>query len=108
MIGAAMVTKSARFLAPIALASVAVAVYLLVHASLVAHNKTATQSTQSVSGRHKHRHRHRTPKVYVVKAGDTLSAISVRLHIPVFRITALNPGISPNALRTGQRLRLRR
>jgi hypothetical protein len=52
MIGAAMGTKSARFLAPIALASVAVAVYLLVHASLVAHNKTATHSWQSVSGKH--------------------------------------------------------
>jgi LysM repeat protein len=107
MIGAAMVTKSARFLAPIALASVAVAVYLIVHASLVAHHNTVTHSTQSVSGK-KHRHRHRTPKVYVVKAGDTISAISARLHVPVFRITALNPGISPNALRTGQRLRLRR
>lgn len=103
-----MVTKSARFLAPIALAAVAVAVYLIVHASLVANHTTATHSTQSVSGTHKHRHRHATPKVYIVKAGDTLSAISARLHVPVFRITALNPGISPNALQTGQRLRLRR
>ena len=104
-----MVAKSARFLAPIALAAVAVATYLIVHDRL---NKqpttTISQSSRLLASGHRAQHRHRTPKFYVVKAGDTLSGISARLHVSIVHIMALNPRISPNALQTGQRLRLRR
>jgi LysM repeat protein len=104
-----MVAKSARWLAPIALATVAVGTYLIVHAGLNSHHTSTTQATQvqsgHASGAHKH---HATPRFYVVKSGDTLSEISVKTHISILRISALNPGISPNSLQTGQRLRLRR
>jgi LysM repeat protein len=110
MIGSAMVAKSARFAAPVALAAVAVATYLIVHGSLDAHHSSTTASSllgngHSVSDR---QHRHRTPRFYVVKAGDTLSEISVKTHVSIVTITSLNPGLNPNALQTGQRLRLRR
>ena len=109
MIGSAMVTKSARFVAPVALAAVAVATYLIVDAGLHTHHSTATSSLPSNghAGSAQHQHR-RTPKFYVVKAGDTLSQISVKTHVSILTITALNPGLNPNALQTGQRLRLRR
>ena len=106
-----MVGKSARFLAPIALAAVGVGVYLIVHSTL-AHNGTAVvqkSSTGASTRRHTAHPRRRHPKFYIVKSGDTLSAISIRTGVPVPRLTSLNPALSaaPNSLQTGQRLRLR-
>jgi hypothetical protein len=43
---------------------------------------------------------------YVVRAGDTIEAISTRTGVPQARILALNPRISPTALFIGERLRL--
>jgi hypothetical protein len=51
--------------------------------------------------------RHPGPASYVVRAGDTLAAIAGRTHVPVARLLALNPRISPTALFIGERLRLR-
>jgi LysM repeat protein len=103
-----MVAKSARYMAPIALAAVAVGTYLIVHNGLATHQPPATHSTQILSGGSGRHRARRTAKFYVVKPGDTLSQISTRTHVSVFRITTLNPNLSPNSLQTGQRLRLRR
>jgi LysM repeat protein len=109
MIADAMVAKSARYMAPIALAAVAVGTYLIVSNGLATHRHTATHSTQLLLSGGNTRHRTRaTAKFYVVKPGDTLSQIATRTHVSVFRITTLNPNLSPNSLQTGQRLRLRR
>lgn len=43
---------------------------------------------------------------YVVRAGDTIEAISARTGVPQTRILALNPKVSPTALFIGERLRL--
>jgi LysM repeat protein len=108
MIAAGMVAKSARFLAPIALAAVAVGIYLIVHSGLATHHPpTKPTSSQLLAGPHRHRAL-RTPKFYTVRSGDTLSQISVRTKVSILRLTELNPSISPNSLQTGQRLRLRR
>jgi LysM repeat protein len=101
-----MLAKSARLLAPLALAAVAVGVYLIVHSGLPAHHSTVSHSTTALVPGHKRPHPR--PKFYVVKPGDTLSAISVKTHVPMYRILSLNPLVSPNSLQTGQRLRLRR
>ncbi|HEY4278757.1 MAG TPA: LysM domain-containing protein [Conexibacter sp.] len=45
-------------------------------------------------------------RVYVVKSGDNLTAISQRTGVPVERIQSLNPGLDASALTVGQRLRL--
>ncbi len=110
MIGTAMVAKSARLVAPVALAAVAVATYLIVHAGLnPQHTSTTASSLLSTGHAGAGSHRHRpTPKFYIVKSGDTLSQISIKTHVSIATITALNPGMNPNALQTGQRLRLRR
>jgi LysM repeat protein len=110
MIARAMAAKIARFVAPIALVAVAVGVYLIVHAGLAPHHKTlSSQSSSAILGTRTATRRHRPgPKFYVVKEGDTLSGISERTHVSILKLTTLNPNISPNALQTGQRLRLRR
>jgi spore germination protein YaaH len=43
---------------------------------------------------------------YVVRAGDTIEAISTRTGVPQKRILSLNPRVSPTALFIGERLRL--
>jgi hypothetical protein len=45
-------------------------------------------------------------KVYVVKRGDTLSAIGSRFHKSVSELSALNPTINPNRLRIGEKIRV--
>ena len=47
------------------------------------------------------------PKVYVVQPGDTLSAISTETGVTVEELQLLNPDIDPQALASGQRLKLR-
>jgi LysM repeat protein len=107
-----MVAKTARFLAPIALAAVGVGVYLIVHSTLDKHTATVLSSSSTIAtGRqHTSHKRRRVPKYYIVKSGDTLSKISSHVHVPVAELTTLNPSLSsnPNSLQTGQRLRLRR
>ena len=107
-----MVAKFARFLSPIALAAVAVGVYLMVHSTLLVPDSSTPTRTSSVianTRRHSARPRHRAPTFYRVKTGDTLSQISAKTGVSVARLTSLNPALanSPNSLQTGQRLRLR-
>ena len=91
-------------------------IYLIVHHALpkTTHPSTTVQTqhhstapsppppTKHTSGTHV------TVKYYVVKAGDNLDLIAQRTGVSLARIEALNPGISANALRVGQRLTLRR
>jgi LysM repeat protein len=107
-----MVGKLARLMAPIALAAVGVGVYLIVHSTVVPHTQAGT-NTSAVIATTRHpapKKPHRHPKFYVVKSGDTLSAIAGRTGVSVEQLTNLNASLanSPNSLQTGQRLRLRR
>lgn len=47
------------------------------------------------------------PLYYRVRNGDTLGAVAQRFNTTVDDLRALNPGVDPNALRIGQRLRVR-
>ena len=101
----------ARLLAPIAIAAVAVGIYLIVH------NNVATHSSAAVHSRTTHHHHHRRahhaaksakPISYTVQSGDTLSDIANKTGVSLARLEALNPSLSPPySLQTGQRLRLR-
>jgi len=100
-------SKWARWLAPIALAAVAAGTYIVVHSDLADHSATATQSPPIRSSRRRP-HSRPKPKFYVVRSGDSLSAIAVKTGVSQATLQALNPTLSPNSLQTGQRLRLRR
>ena len=45
--------------------------------------------------------------VYIIKTGDTLATIAQKTGVSVSRIQELNPNIDPQALVSGQRLKLR-
>lgn len=102
-----MVARSrGRYLAPIAILIVIAAGVLIVQGQLGSKDHGHRARANDIS----RLLRRRAPKAatfYVVKSGDTLSVISVRTHVPVPTLESLNPGINPNALQTGQRLRLR-
>jgi LysM repeat protein len=116
MIALPMVRNTGRLLAPIAIIAVAVGVYLIVHGNVTTHSAATIHSTSDRLVRSPpHRTRASTAKTaaktsfYVVRAGDTLSAIATRSGVSLSRIEALNPALtSPFSLHTGQRLRLRR
>ena len=48
-----------------------------------------------------------TRKSYRIRSNDNLSSIAERYGLTVDRLVELNPKIDPQALRAGQRLRLR-
>jgi LysM repeat protein len=47
------------------------------------------------------------PKVYVIKNGDTLTAIAHETGVPVATIQRLNPNVDPQILISGEKLKLR-
>lgn len=94
-----------RYLGPIALLVVIIATVLVIRGALHKHDTVAsTQSTTVAVSRHHKTHK----KFYVVRAGDTLSEISVRTGVPIATLKTLNPSVDPSALQLGQRLRLTR
>lgn len=48
-----------------------------------------------------------TASSYVVKNGDTLTSIAHKTGIPVAEIVSLNPGVDPQILISGEKLKLR-
>jgi LysM repeat protein len=103
----------ARFLAPLALLAVAVALYLIVThnasksgsggATTEQRSRTTSAGSSARHGRHKHGRR-----FYTVKPGDTPSGIAEKTGVPLATIERLNPHLDPQALSPGTRLKLRR
>jgi LysM repeat protein len=103
-----------RWLAPVALITCAVAVYAVVDNTLLKHDSgssgrgstqqtTSTKSTSTKGAKTRKRRR-----AYVVKSGDTLSAISIKTGVSMTTIKRLNPKIQADTLHAGQRVRLSR
>jgi LysM repeat protein len=100
----------ARWLAPLALIAVAVAVYTVVDRTMRDDAPSQpTQSTQratpttTTSTKAKGTKRRRS---YTVKAGDTLSAISIKTGVSLKTIQRLNPKLDADTLHAGQKVRL--
>ncbi len=98
--------KTGRYLAPLAIVAVVVATALVVHSGLKKTPHHAAPKGPTVVA---NRRRLSQKRFYVIRPGDTLSTISVKTGVRVARLQTLNPGIAsnPNALQTGQSLRLR-
>ncbi len=92
-----------RFLAPGALVAVVVAVFLVVSAgrSPQGGGEPASRTTATTATKQPKR------KTYTIRAGDNLSEIAARYGLTVERLLELNPRVDPQAIRAGQRLRLR-
>ena len=65
------------------------------HATTTARRGTTSVGTSTAVGRY-----------YTVQSGDTLGGIAVRENTTVEELLRLNPGIDPQALRAGQRIRV--
>jgi spore germination protein YaaH len=47
------------------------------------------------------------PRFYIVRAGDTLSAVAAKTGVSAARLRQLNPKLQPTALFIGERIHLR-
>jgi spore germination protein YaaH len=81
--------------APRVFAALALVVALLAVVVLA----TSVMDGSDPDGRHRRQHQ--------VQTGDTLTAISHRVGVPVAEILALNPEVDPQILIAGQTLKLR-
>jgi hypothetical protein len=92
-----------RLLAPIAVALLAAAVLIVLTTSL-----GAFDSGDGRRGGGQGASKQKTDeKFYVVEPGDSLTTISNKTGISVNKLTLLNPELDPQALISGQRVKLR-
>jgi LysM repeat protein len=103
----------ARWLAPVALVSAAVAIYAIASdgrsgggsgKSSTGEGATTTQRQDTTTTRRTAASKRRT---YTVKAGDVLSGIAVKTGVPVEELMTLNPDVDAQTLHPGQKLKLR-
>lgn len=94
-----MIARSpARFLAPAAFVAFVVAMFLVI--GNAGHGSRKSGAAAPLAQRH-------VPKVYRVRPGDGLQAISTRFGVPVARILSMNPEVDPRSLQAGHLLQLR-
>lgn len=107
-----------RLLAPLALAAAVVATVLIINHGL-SNGSSASSAPPAASSDPNHsrtstsrgaasRSRPAANAFYIVKSGDSFSAISAHTGVPLPTLESLNPSVNPSNLQTGQRLRLRR
>lgn len=91
-----------RLLAPLALAAVIIATAAIVTSGTGEEQRTGVAPKKAGASSATRR------RTYVVRSGDTLSSIALRLGVPVNDLVDLNPNADTFTLQPGQRLRLRR
>ncbi len=98
-------SSNARLLAIIALVAVFVVLMVVIVTSLGGDSGSSRKGarTQSTAKAQKQSSR----KTYVVKPGDTFSAIAHKVGISVERLQKLNPRIDQFTLQSGDRVKLR-
>jgi LysM repeat protein len=100
----------ARILAPLALIACALAVLAIVLGS--GPGDGSGDSSRTASGQARTIPRKQTPRLstkstYTVKTGDTLAGIAEKTGVSVERLQELNPELDPQALVSGQKIKLR-
>jgi LysM repeat protein len=98
----------ARVLAPLALVVCALAFFYVIFSSGSGSGggNSATQVTTSKPARTTST---TTPikRTYTVRTGDTLGGIAAKTGVSVEKLQELNPGLDPQALVSGQKIKLR-
>ena len=102
----------ARFLAPLALVAVGIALFMVVTSpstepeTTAPNRATETRPTGTPDGNGERRER-KGPRRYTVKPGDTPSSIAEETGVPLEEILRLNPDLDPQTLSPGERIKLR-
>ena len=98
-----------RYAAPVAFLALVTIAVLLVRQGLQTSSSSATTSgVTTTAGAHPtSAARRANPRYYRLRAGETISDVAIRFNTTVEQLLALNPGIDPNALDVGQRVRIR-
>ena len=112
-----MVPRSpARFLAPLALAAVCIALFMVVTSSSTEPETSApnrsTETRPAAGGGNgddgeQEQPRRKGPRRYTVQPGDTPSSIAEETGVPLEEILRLNPDLDPQTLSPGERIKLR-
>jgi LysM repeat protein len=103
----------ARFLAPLALVAVVIALIVVVNGSRndsgggSTPNQTSTTRPNATPTSDGGKRQRKGPRRYTVKPGDTPSSIADKTGIPLEQILQLNPNLDPQTLSPGERIRLR-
>jgi LysM repeat protein len=97
-----------RLLAPLSLVAFGVAFALVMSNSKVEGNHPRTQpstgpAATTTTAVNKYAHR----RSYTVRTGDTLGAIAEKTGVAITNLEDLNPGLDPQALVAGQKIKLR-
>jgi LysM repeat protein len=96
-----------RLAAPLALLLAAIAVLIVVQTSRQDSSASSSPAvTQPAVTKPARRAARSSPRAYVVKAGDSLSLIAEKTDVSLEELQRLNPDLDPQALQTGQRLKL--
>ncbi len=96
----------ARFLAPLALVAVVVALYMVLKSPEDGTKTERTGGSQATATATATPKPKRKRKVYVVKPGDTPSGIADKTGVSLEELEKANPKLDPQLLAPGQRIRL--
>jgi LysM repeat protein len=97
----------ARLVAVLALAGAVIVLIVAVSTSLTGGDSDSSSKARQDRGQQGNKRPKTKAATYVVKSGDTLTAIAHRTGVPVAVILALNPEVDPQILIAGQTLKLR-
>lgn len=98
-------TSPARFLAPVALLAAVLATFLVAR---TARTVSPPASSPDQPAKVRHAAAGGKSRTYIVKPGDTLSAIASKTGVPLSQIEAINDGVDATALHAGQKIKLAR
>ena len=108
-----------RILAPLALIVFGIAVAMIITAAnsrrATAVRVRALRRRRAISGsarrtttrRTRTSHNKLPQRVYIVKSGDTLGSIAVKVGVPVAKLQELNPNLDQFSLVAGQKIKIR-
>jgi len=96
----------ARIIAALALVGAVILIVVAIGGSTGGESSEQHRSTVRTTKQQRHATKH-VPASYTVETGDTLISISYQTGVPVSRILALNPGVDPQILIAGEKLKLR-